>query len=94
MWGPSAPDILCKDTLTNSWVLIENQLEKTDHIHLGQLMTYAAGLDAVTIVWVAAEIREEHRAALDWLNQITDETFNFFALEIVANRRFARSTKV
>ena len=80
--GPFRADILCKDTLTNCWVLVENQLERTDHVHLGQLMTYAAGLDAVTIIWVAAEIREEHRAALDWLNQITDETFNFFGLEV------------
>ncbi len=75
-------DILCKDTATDSWVLIENQIEPTDHCHLGQLLTYAAGLQAVTIVWVAKTIREEHRAALDWLNEITDEKFNFFGLEI------------
>lgn len=80
--GPFRADILCKDTANNNWVLIENQLERTDHNHLGQLMTYAAGLDAVTIVWVASEIREEHRAALDWLNQITDESFRFFGLEV------------
>ncbi len=75
-------DILCKDTATDRWVLIENQLERTDHIHLGQLLTYAAGLNAVTIVWVAKRFTEEHRAALDWLNEITDEEFNFFGLEI------------
>ncbi|PIG92281.1 DUF4268 domain-containing protein [Gloeocapsopsis sp. IPPAS B-1203] len=75
-------DILCKDTATDHWVLIENQLERTDHIHLGQLLTYAAGLNAVTIVWVAKRFTEEHRAALDWLNEITDEEFNFFGLEI------------
>lgn len=75
-------DILCKDTATDRWVLIENQLERTDHIHLGQLLTYAAGLNAVTIVWVAKRFTEEHRAALDWLNEITGEEFNFFGLEI------------
>lgn len=75
-------DILCKDTATDHWVLIENQLERTDHIHLGQLLTYAAGLNAVTIVWIAERFTEEHRATLDWLNEITDEEFNFFGLEI------------
>src|SRR5688500_16692480 len=80
--GPFRADILCKDTITNSWVLIENQIEPTDHCHLGQLLTYAAGLQAATIVWVAGKVREEHRAALDWLNEITGERFNFFGLEI------------
>jgi len=80
--GPFRADILCKDTATGDWVLIENQLEKTDHTHLGQLMTYAAGLKAVTIVWIAATFTDEHRAALDWLNEITEERFNFFGLEI------------
>ena len=80
--GPFRADILCKDTLNDSYVLIENQLESTDHSHLGQLMTYAAGLDAATIVWIAESFTAEHRAAIDWLNRITEERFNFFALEI------------
>ncbi len=80
--GPFRADILCKDTVTDHWVLIENQLERTDHTHLGQLLTYAAGLDAVTIVWIAARFTEEHRAALDWLNEISEERFNFFGLEV------------
>jgi len=84
--GPFRADILCKDTCkdttSDSWVLIENQLERTDHTHLGQLLTYAAGLNAVTIVWIAETFTEEHRATLDWLNEITDERFNFFGLEI------------
>lgn len=80
--GPFRADILCKDTGTDHWVLIENQLEKTDHTHLGQLLTYAAGLKAVTIVWIAAQFTEEHRATLDWLNTITDEGFQFFGLEV------------
>lgn len=80
--GPFRADILCKDTADDTWVLIENQLERTDHTHLGQLMTYAAGLKAVTIVWIAQRFTEEHRAAIDWLNNITDNQFNFFALEV------------
>ena len=80
--GPFRADILCREIGSGDWVLIENQLERTDHNHLGQLLTYAAGLHAVTIVWVAATFAEEHRAALDWLNEMTDETVNFFGLEI------------
>ena len=80
--GPFRADILCKDVGTNVWVLIENQLEKTDHLHLGQLLTYASGLDAVTIVGIAAKFTEEHRSTLDWLNRITDESFRFFGLEV------------
>ena len=75
-------DILCKDTATGQWVLIENQLERTDHHHLGQLMTYAAGLDAVTIVWISPQFTEGHRAALDWLNEKVAEEIRFFGVEI------------
>lgn len=80
--GPFRADILCRDTINNHWVLIENQLEKTDHSHLGQLLTYTAGLEAVTIVWIASRFTEEHRAALDWLNNATNTGINFFGLEI------------
>jgi len=80
--GPFSADILCKDTATNDWVLIENQIERTDHTHLGQLLTYASGLEAVKIVWIATKFTEEHRATLDWLNEITREDFHFFGLEI------------
>ena len=83
--GPFRADILCKDISphgSGAWVLIENQLEQTDHIHLGQLLTYASGLEAVVIVWIAAGFTEEHRATLDWLNKITDERFRFFGLEV------------
>lgn len=80
--GPFSADILCKNTADESWVVIENQIEKTDHKHLGQLLTYAAGLKAVTIVWIASEFNEEHRAALDWLNQMTVDSVRFFGLEI------------
>lgn len=80
--GPFRADILCKDVATDSWVLIENQIERTDHAHLGQLLTYAAGLQAVTVVWISERFTEEHRATLDWLNERTDEQINLFGLEI------------
>ena len=80
--GPFRADILCRETDTENRVLIENQLEPTDHRHLGQLLTYAAGLDVITIVWIAKSFTDEHRAALDWLNRITDEAYSFFGLGI------------
>ena len=83
--GPFRADILCRDVDSaedESWVLIENQLERTDHNHLGQLITYAAGLNTVTVVWIAARFTEEHRASLDWLNEITESRFRFFGLEV------------
>jgi len=80
--GPFRADILCRETATDSWVLVENQVERTDHTHLGQLLTYAAGLNTVSIVWIAKRFTDEHRAALDWLNEITGDEVNFFGLEI------------
>lgn len=80
--GRFRADILCKDQITESSVLIENQLGRTDHSHLGQLLTYAAGLEAAIIVWIAKKFTDEHRAALDWLNQVTDQRYNFYGLEI------------
>jgi hypothetical protein len=80
--GPFSADILCKDTADGSWVVIENQIEKTDHRHLGQILTYSAGLGAKTMIWVAAKFTDEHRAALDWLNDNTGEDISFFGLEI------------
>ncbi len=75
-------DIVCRDINSECQVLIENQIEQTDHTHLGQLMTYAAGLDAVRIIWVAKKFNEQHRAALDWLNRITLKEFQFFGIEV------------
>lgn len=82
--GRFSADILCRDTATadGDWVVIENQLETTDHSHLGQIITYAAGLEAKTCIWVAAKFHEEHRAAIDWLNEVSGEGHQFFALEI------------
>ncbi len=80
--GSFSADVLCRDTLTSRLVLVENQIERTDHTHLGQTLTYAAGISVSTVIWVASEFREEHRAALDWLNEHTDEDLAFFGLEI------------
>lgn len=80
--GRLKADILCKDTATDKNVIIENQFGKTDHKHLGQIMTYASGLDAFIVIWIAESFTEEHRAALDWINNITDENIEFFGIEI------------
>ena len=79
--GSFKADLVCKD-LTNSRIVIENQFGTTDHRHLGQILTYASGLKAKTIIWIAEKFTEEHRAALDLLNNITGEDFLFFGLEI------------
>lgn len=63
-------------------ILIENQFSQTNHDHLGKIVTYASGLDAKFVVWIAERIREEHRAALDWLNSISDEDHGFFGVEL------------
>jgi len=63
--GPFRADILARDVPTGHLILIENQLERTDHGRLGQLITYAAGLKAIAIVWVSTLFTDEHRAALD-----------------------------
>jgi len=77
-------DILAKD-IEGNVVVIENQFGPTDHTHLGQIMTYIGGQESdVTIVWIAETFREEHRAAIDWLNKSTIDGFNFFAVEIRA----------
>ena len=80
--GPFRADILCKDIATDRFVLIENQFGKTDHSHLGQILTYASGLNALTVIWIAEKFHEEHRAVLDWLNSLTDDTVEFFGIEI------------
>jgi len=91
--GPYRADIVCLDTSTNMKVLIENQIEKTNHNHLGQVLTYAAGLNAVTIIWIAKSFTDEHRATLDWMNEISNEDINFFGMEIelwqIGNSGFA-----
>jgi hypothetical protein len=80
--GGFSLDLMGRDALTGQVVIVENQLETTDHQHLGQILTYAAGTDPTTIVWVAAAFRSEHRSALDWLNARTDEGTRFFGVEL------------
>jgi hypothetical protein len=66
-------------------VLIENQFGETDHRHLGQILTYLGGQEgSATVIWIAEKIREEHRAAIDWLNASTQASFDFFAVEVEA----------
>ena len=57
--GGFRADLRCKNIVDGSWVIIENQLEATDHRHVGQLLTYAAGLDAYTVIWIAKTFRQE-----------------------------------
>lgn len=75
-------DIYAKEVGTNRRVIIENQLEDTNHDHLGKLITYASGKGAEIIVWVVKHARDEHRQAIEWLNQHTDSNIGFFLLEI------------
>ncbi|PJK28318.1 hypothetical protein [Minwuia thermotolerans] len=75
-------DILARSAADDSLVLIENQLEGSDHRHLGQIMTYLAGLDAQTVIWVAARFEEPHVSAIKWLNEHTPEPFAFFAVQV------------
>lgn len=76
-----AADILARNPSDDSIVLIENQLEQTDHTHLGQIMTYLAGLDAQTVIWIAPSFRQPHLSAIRWLNQHTADGFAFFAVK-------------
>lgn len=71
-------DIFGRVDGSNAPVIIENQLGATDHKHLGQLLTYAAGLDAALIIWIAPDVTDEHRAAVDWLNKSTTDAISFF----------------
>ena len=71
-------DITADEVGTGKKIVIENQLEKTDHSHLGQLLTYASSFDACIIVWVVAEVREEHKRAIEWFNEHMHDEISFF----------------
>lgn len=75
-------DILAEESMTNDKIVIENQLERTDHDHLGKIITYASGVDAKYIIWIVKEVREEHKRAIDWLNEHTDDEINIFAIQM------------
>lgn len=82
--GPFRCDLFAVDESTGTKVIIENQLEDSDHDHLGKVITYASGLDAEVIVWIVKKAREEHRSAIEWLNNNTDSKINFFLIEVKA----------
>ena len=86
-------DILASDSNTDHKVVIENQLEPTNHDHLGKLITYAAGLDAKYLVWIVKEVLPEHQKAIEWLNEYLDEEIRIFLLRIevwqIGNSAFA-----
>lgn len=82
--GPYRCDLVAKDETSGITVIVENQLEGTNHDHLGKIITYASGLDAKVIVWIVKEAKEEHRAAIEWLNNNTVSDINFFLIEIHA----------
>lgn len=75
-------DIFASETGTDRKIIIENQLEDTNHDHLGKLITYASGKSADVIIWVVKHAREEHKAAIEWLNNHTDDKIGFFLCEI------------
>jgi hypothetical protein len=75
-------DILAEEENTGRKIIIENQLEATDHDHLGKIITYASGHDAEIILWIVKDVRDEHKQAIDWLNNHTDEDTNFFAIKM------------
>ena len=79
-------DIYATETGTDRKIIIENQLEDTNHDHLGKLITYASGKGADIVIWIVKRAREEHRAAIEWLNEHTDENISFFLIEIKLNK--------
>jgi hypothetical protein len=80
--GRFSADIVAQEENTGKKIVIENQLEATDHCHLGQILTYAAGIEAEYVVWIVKDVRDEHKQAVDWLNEHTDENLNFFLVRI------------
>jgi uncharacterized protein DUF4268 len=80
--GDFCCDLLARDLGRDRIVIIENQFGPTDHDHLGKILTYAAGLDAEAVIWIAEKIREEHRETLEWLNRHTDKDIRFFAVTV------------
>ncbi len=80
--GGYSVDLYAEVVGTEDKVIIENQLEDTNHDHLGKIITYASGKDAKYVIWIVKRARDEHRQAIEWLNAHTDESVNFFLLEI------------
>lgn len=77
-------DLVATDESSGIKVIIENQLEASDHEHLGKIITYASGLSANVIVWIVRQAKEEHKSAIEWLNNNTNSDINFFLIELHA----------
>lgn len=80
--GGFSADIVAKETGTDRIIIIENQLEESDHDHLGKIITYASGRDASIVIWIVKNAREEHRKAIEWLNTHMDGSIDFFLIQI------------
>jgi len=80
--GSFSVDILAEEENTGSKIVIENQLEVTDHDHLGKIITYASGYNAEIIIWIVKKVRDEHKQAVNFLNELTDERLNIFAIQM------------
>lgn len=80
--GKFSVDILAEEEASGRKIIIENQLEDTNHDHLGKIITYASGYDAEIIIWIVRDVRDEHQKAIDWLNEHTDENIGFFLIKI------------
>lgn len=91
-------DIFAEEENTGRKIVIENQLESTDHDHLGKLITYASGFDAEIIIWIVRDVRDEHKRAIDWLNEHSDKDVNFFVIKMevwqIGNSPFAPKFQV
>ena len=75
-------ELLCRDTVSDRWIVVAADAEDTDDARLGQVLAQAAGLNAGTVIWVSSRFDDAQRATLDWLNEITDTRFHFFGLEV------------
>jgi hypothetical protein len=80
--GKFSVDILAEEEASGRKIIIENQLEDTNHDHLGKIITYASGYDAEIIIWIVRDVREEHQKAIEWLNEHTDENISFYLIKI------------
>jgi hypothetical protein len=80
--GPFAADIVARDTASGSYVVIENQLNRTDHDHLGKALTYAAALNANAVLWIAPTFTDEHRRVIDWLNDNSADDLSFYGIQL------------